>query len=108
MPELLPNDHEGHWVARPSHPSALQRGSGHPVQPGHGAPQLPSTNPSPAVGRGAAGSWAQGLPKDVSWMRGNSHVQFLGEGVVVTPPPYPTHGTSAWRPHEYDQEQDNG
>jgi hypothetical protein len=28
----------------------------------------------------------------LSRMRGNSHVRFLGEGVTVTPPPYPTRG----------------
>jgi hypothetical protein len=30
-------------------------------------------------------------------MRGNSHVQFSGEGAAATPPPYPTPGEfSAW------------
>ena len=32
---------------------------------------------------------ARGVSECLSWMRGNSHVQFLGEGVAVTPPPYP-------------------
>ena len=32
---------------------------------------------------------ARGVRECLSWMRGNSHVQFLGEGVAVTPPPYP-------------------
>ena len=31
----------------------------------------------------------EGRLKGLSCMRGNSHVQFLGEGVAATPPPYP-------------------
>jgi len=32
-------------------------------------------------------------------MRGNSHVQFLGEGVTATSPPYPTPGPVTTRGH---------
>src|SRR5258707_11007613 len=32
---------------------------------------------------------ARGVCEGLSWMRGNFHVQFLGEGVAATPPPYP-------------------
>src|SRR3954451_23608960 len=39
---------------------------------------------------------ARGVRECLSWMRGNSHVQFLGEGVAVTPPPYPAKGVRSF------------
>src|SRR5437868_765665 len=32
---------------------------------------------------------ARGVREGLSCMKGNFHVQFLGEGVAATPPPYP-------------------
>ena len=39
---------------------------------------------------GETGFRDRGLCRGLSWMRGNSHVQFLGEETAVTPFPYPT------------------
>jgi hypothetical protein len=38
----------------------------------------------------SAGSVHAGLTHGLSRMTGNCHVRFLGEGVAVMPPPYPT------------------
>ena len=54
-------------------------------------PILPSTDPQPRVRCGKAAS-CEGRSRGLSCMKGNFHVQFLGEGVAATSPPYPTPG----------------
>src|SRR5438034_11685438 len=39
---------------------------------------------------------ARGVREGLSWMRGNSHVQFLGGGEVVILPRYPAWCTTCW------------
>src|SRR5437762_675134 len=39
---------------------------------------------------------ARGVCEGLSCMKGNFHVQFLGEGAAVTPPPYPAEGDPSW------------
>src|SRR6266478_8140080 len=41
---------------------------------------------------------ARGVCEGLSCMKGNFHVQFLGEGAAVTPPPYPAR--RVWEPSE--------
>src|SRR6266478_10024002 len=48
---------------------------------------------------------ARGVCEGLSCMKGNFHVQFLGEGAAVTPPPYPAEGCCAG---QMEQSQGSG
>ena len=88
---LQPEDHHGDGVAQPPYPVANPRGQRYDREPRAGASELPSTDPQPRVRCGKAAS-CEGRLKGLSCMKGNFHVQFLGEGVAATSPPYPTLG----------------
>jgi hypothetical protein len=47
-------------------------------------------SPKPALADLPSGQGYTYRSIGLSGMRGNSHVPFLGEGAMVTPPPYPT------------------
>src|SRR5208337_847053 len=88
---LQPEDHHGDGVAQPPYRVANPWGQGYDREPRAGAPELPSTDPQPRVRCGKAAS-CEGRSRGLSCMKGNFHVQFLGEGVAATSPPYPTLG----------------
>jgi len=44
----------------------------------------------------------------LSWVRGNSPAQFLGEGAAATPPPYPTKGRGKKRAKKEDKHKKEG
>src|SRR5271166_5448206 len=88
---LQPEDHHGDGVAQPPYRVANPWGQGYDREPRAGASELPSTDPQPRVRCGKAAS-CEGRPRGLSCMKGNFHVQFLGEGVAATSPPYPTPG----------------
>src|SRR5215472_12167969 len=48
---------------------------------------------------------ARGVCEGLSCMKGNFHVQFLGEGVAATPPPYPAEGHGR---RQMEQSQSSG
>src|SRR4051812_9190642 len=85
---MRPEDHHGDGVAQPPHRVANPRWQGHDREPRARASELPPADPQPRFRRGEAAS-REGRWKGLSCMNGNIHVQFLGEGVAVTPPPYP-------------------
>src|SRR5207302_9170939 len=78
-------------VAQPPHPVANPRGQRHDREPRARASDLPPADPQPRFNRWEAVS-CKGRLKGSSCMKGNFHVQFLGEGVAATPPPYPAGG----------------
>src|SRR5208337_3636879 len=86
---LQPEDHHGDGVAQPPYRVANPWGQGYDREPRAGASELPSTDPQPRVRCGKAAS-CKGRSRGLSCMKGNFHVQFLGEGVAATSPPYPT------------------
>src|SRR5208337_412329 len=88
---LQPEDHHGDGVAQPPYRVANPWGQGYDREPRAGAPELPSTDPQPRDRCGKAAS-CEGRSRGLSCMKGNFHVQFLGEGVAATSPPYPTPG----------------
>src|SRR5208337_304447 len=88
---LQPEDHHGDGVAQPPYRVANPWGQGYDREPRAGASELPSTDPQPRVRCGKAAS-CEGRSRGLSCMKGNFHVQFLGEGVAATSPPYPTPG----------------
>src|SRR5208337_4505586 len=88
---LQPEDHHGDGVAQPPYRVANPWGQGYDREPRAGASELPSTDPQPRVRCGKAAS-CKGRSRGLSCMKGNFHVQFLGEGVAATSPPYPTLG----------------
>src|SRR5271165_253908 len=88
---LQPEDHHGDGVAQPPYRVANPWGQGSDREPRAGASELPSTDPQPRVRCGKAAS-CEGRSRGLSCMKGNFHVQFLGEGVAATSPPYPTLG----------------
>src|SRR5208337_4266226 len=88
---LQPEDHHGDGVAQPPYRVANPWGQGYDREPRAGASELPSTDPQPRVRCGKAAS-CKGRSRGLSCMKGNFHVQFLGEGVAATSPPYPTPG----------------
>src|SRR5208337_3124137 len=88
---LQPEDHHGDGVAQPPYRVANPWGQGYDREPRAGASELPSTDPQPRVRCGKAAS-CEGRSRGLSCMKGNFHVQFLGEGVAATSPPYPTLG----------------
>src|SRR5271166_5424603 len=90
---LQPEDHHGDGVAQPPYRVANPWGQGYDREPRAGASELPSTDPQPRVRCGKAAS-CEGRSRGLSCMKGNFHVQFLGEGVAATSPPYPTPGRS--------------
>src|SRR4051812_6250323 len=63
-------------------------GPGHDREPYARASELPPADPQPRF-RGWEAASREGRLKGSSCMNGNIHVQFLGEGVAATPPPYP-------------------
>src|SRR5208337_3736252 len=93
---LQPEDHHGDGVAQPPYRVANPWGQGYDREPRAGASELPSTDPQPRVRCGKAAS-CKGRSRGLSCMKGNFHVQFLGEGVAATSPPYPT-GETAMSP----------
>ena len=88
---LQPEDHHGDGVAQPPYRVANPWGQGYAREPRAGASELPSTDPQPRVRCGKAAS-CKGRSRGLSCMKGIFHVQFLGEGVAATSPPYPTPG----------------
>ena len=88
---LQPEDHHGDGVAQPPYRVANPWGQGYDREPRAGASELPSTDPQPRDRCGKAAS-CKGRSRGLSCMKGNFHVQFLGEGVAATSPPYPTLG----------------
>src|SRR5271167_3018027 len=86
---LQPADHQSDGVAQPPYRVANPWGQGYNQEPRASASELPSTDPQPRVRCGKAAS-CEGRLRGLSCMNGNIHVQFLGEGVAATSPPYPT------------------
>src|SRR5471030_357274 len=89
MSGLSADDHEIQWVASLPPGTNDRWWQGHESKLGHVASRMSSDGTRAWTLSGETGS-SNGVLKGLSCMRGNSHVQFLGEDATVTSRPYPT------------------